>query len=77
MKRAVAAGTAVAALLLAGACGSGGGDDPAVRAPAAPGASVEPSSNNVITGPINQAKRVAGQQEQHDQQLERTATTGG
>ncbi len=78
MKQAILA-AGVAALLLAGGCGGGGGDDPAVKAPPppAPGANVDPSSNNVITGPINQAKKVAGQQEQRDRELDQTTATGG
>lgn len=79
MKRSMLAATAVAVLLAAAGCGGGGSDSPAVKtpaAPAAPGASVDPNSNNVITGPINQAKKVAGQQEQHDQQLQSSGGNG-
>ncbi|HET7488971.1 MAG TPA: hypothetical protein VFJ85_13660 [Acidimicrobiales bacterium] len=62
---ALALAAAFSALLAA--CGGGGGSS----APAAPpGANVDPNSGNVITGPINKAKDVAGEQESHDQSEE-------
>jgi hypothetical protein len=49
-----------------GACGGGGGTD----APAAPAAAVDPSSDNVVTGPVNRAKEAAEAQEAHDRAIE-------
>jgi hypothetical protein len=58
-------GIGVVALALLGACGGGGGS-----APATPGANVDPTSNNGITGPINKAKQVGQQSEARDKQME-------
>lgn len=56
----------LAAGLAVGGCG--GSDDS--QPPASPGANVDPTSDNVITDPINRAKRTAEQQEERDQQID-------
>ena len=63
---------AVLAALLLGTAACGGGSKPATTTPTttpAPGANVDPNANGTFTGPINQAKRTAAQQEQYDQQM--------
>lgn len=79
-RRAVLVLVAVVSAGFAGACGGGGGAQtpaaPAVTVAPAPGAAIDPSSNNVITGPINQARTVAGQASAHEQQLDQQTGTG-
>ena len=76
-RRTAAAAAAVATLL--GGCGGGGGGGAteapaapaaATEAPAAPAAAVDPSSDNVITGPVNQAREAAEAQEAHDRAID-------
>ncbi len=61
-----------------GACGStGGGASPSPSTTQqAPGANVDPNSNNVITGPVNKAKSTVDQQNQQLYQ-EQQQTGGG
>ena len=64
--------TAVLAALVLGSGACGGGSKPASTTPTstvAPGANVDPNANGAVTGPINQAKKAADQQEQYDQQM--------
>jgi hypothetical protein len=64
----------------AGACGGGGGGGSGTAqtpaAPAAPAAAIDPSSNNVITGPINRARTVAEQQDGQTRQLDQQSGGG-
>ncbi|MGI8684068.1 MAG: hypothetical protein ACR2MO_03030 [Acidimicrobiales bacterium] len=62
---------AVGALACAGWLGACGGE--AAEQPAAPAAAVDPSSDNVVTGPVNQARETAEAQEAHDRRLEQAA----
>jgi hypothetical protein len=67
--RPLAAAGLVAALFALGACGGGAKPNGASSpASSAPGANVDPNANGTFTGPINQAKRVAGQQSQQSAQ---------
>jgi hypothetical protein len=74
--RPLAAAGLVAALLAVGACGGGAKPSGASPPPSsAPGANIDPNANGTFTGPINQAKRVAGQQTQHDAQENQQTST--
>lgn len=53
--------------VVAGACaatGGGGASTPPSTTQPAPGANVDPNSNNFITGPVNKAKSTVQQQNQ-------------
>ncbi len=73
--RAVVVAALAAAALLSACGGGGGGATQTPAAPAEPAAAVDPSSDNVITGPVNKAKETAEAQEAHDRAIE--GTIGG
>jgi len=58
---------AVAVGFAAAACGGGETPEPE---PSAPAEHVDPTSDNVITGPINRAKQTADDAEERYQELE-------
>ena len=74
-------GLGACAVSLFGACGGGSGGAGAGSSSAstttpAPGANVDPNSTGYIGGPVNKAKAVANQSEQHDAQVEQQGTAG-
>jgi hypothetical protein len=75
-RRAAPALAAALGAALLGACGGSGGGPGAGATPAAPAAAIDRSSGNVITGPVNRARTVAGDQEAHDRALEEQSGGG-
>jgi len=76
-RRAVLALLVVTAAVAAGACSGGSSAKTSPSTPAAPPAAhIDPNANGTFTGPINQARRTAGQQDEQQRQLDSQTGNG-